>query len=101
MSARQDEYACYGISNGWQFFARIVGGILKFFLFLFLGSGRLDYGLHHGILISQLVLLNGLILWLRCLIVQKDIHRHECTVLLNHFPGPVLVAELGAVLVQI
>lgn len=41
MSARQDEYACYGISNGWQFFARIVGGILKFFLFLFLFLIRL------------------------------------------------------------
>jgi hypothetical protein len=41
MSARQDEYGRYGASNGWMVFARIVGGILKFFLFLFLFLIRL------------------------------------------------------------
>ena len=56
--------------------------------------------LYHHIILSQLALLDGLILLLCVFFRQENLHRHKGAVLGNHFPCPVLIGELHALLVQ-
>ena len=79
-------------------FHRLLGAVL---VFLLLGLGLLGEFLYHHVIIPDILRIDGLKLLLRIGLGQENLHRHKGAILVQHFPHPVFIGKLQAILRQI